>query len=87
MANCFYCNQPANLLCDGHVMFLENKRLQRGTCDRPLCSNCRAGGSVLFICARPRSQSRTATIDFCPECAPNRGRKGESFNQGTLANA
>lgn len=77
---CFYCEQPATLLCDS--------RIESGTCDRPMCANCVAKQSPFIACSRGRGrkkQARTGTIDYCRECVQRRSERLRQVQQELTA--
>jgi len=82
---CHYCDQPAESLCDFHVVTQTEKRalIASGasrdqivialakTCDRPLCRKHRVNKGSMHVCGRGRHGAgcRIMTIDYCPDHA------------------
>lgn len=77
MSSCFYCIQPATLLCDGKVLTSAGEK----SCDRYLCTTHRHLVSAGIACVRGgrgKNRSHTFTIDYCLDCKQANGKRIES---------
>lgn len=90
---CYYCGQPALLLCDGVIGY--GYELERGrkvmtaytpvyTCDRAICQRCAAVSTPTFADGTNPDGSRWGeiwTTDYCPACE-REGRAPGGMLQG-----
>lgn len=81
-AKCFYCEAPADLLCDGGLVTIDDQGRRYfaseraggyATCDRPLCRKHATNAGSMIVCSRGRrghsgSCCERVTIDYCAEC-------------------